>query len=47
MRNCHMQMGSCMEDNRLFGGHSNPEQRSKPRILLSSGEERLPHADKK
>ena len=47
MRDRHMQMGSSTEDNRLFGGHSNPEQRSRPRMPLSSGEERLPRADRK
>lgn len=47
MRNRHMQMGSSIEDNRLFGGHSNPEQRSRPRMPLSSVEERLPRADRK
>ena len=47
MRNRHMQIGSSMEDNRLFGGHSNPEQRSRPRMPLFSVEERLPRADRK
>ena len=47
MRDRHMQLGSSIEDNRLFSGHSNPEQRSRPRMPLSSGEERLPRADRK
>ncbi len=47
MRDRHMQMGRSMEDNRLFGGHSNPEQHWRPRMPLSSGEERLPRADRK
>ena len=42
MRNRNMQMRSSMEDNRLFGGHSNPKQRSRPWMPLSSVEERLP-----
>lgn len=41
MRICHMYMGSWIEDDKLFDGHSNLEQRLRPHMLLFFGEERL------
>ena len=40
MRSHHVCMGKELEGNDLFGGHRNPEQRSRPRMPLSSGWER-------
>lgn len=42
MRGRHMQMENSMEDNRLFGGHRNPERRSRLRMPLSQVKEGFP-----
>ena len=40
MRSHHVCMERKLKGNKLFGGHRNPEQRSTPRMPLSSGWER-------
>lgn len=44
MRNCHIYMRSGIENNQWFGEHSNSQQRWRPQMPLSSGQERLPYA---
>lgn len=42
-----MHMRSWIKDNKLFDGHSNPEQRLKLWMTLSSSKKRLPRPIKK
>lgn len=36
MHNHYMQIRNIIEDNRFFGGHSNPEQHLRPRMFQFS-----------